>query len=599
MINSALRRAGVSLIFVLLLGGVYPVFAQVDLSGYWGNRPHEDNMARGPGLEVGEYEGYPVNAAARAKGYSWEASIYSNPERQCIPLGIMTANSGFRMWKEIDPVSQREIAWHLRLDFQAQERTIWMDGRPHPHALAPHTWQGFSTGKWVNNQLVVTTTHLKLGVIERNGIPRSDEAMTVEHFIRRGDILTVVHIVYDPVWLEEPFIQSREYALDIYARQNGSLCVPVNEIAGRPKGYVPHYLPGKNPLILEASRKYEVPEAAVRGGADTMYPEFALKMRNAARTDQRASRGQSAPINLGVKFASQPEGTLMPVEGNIYVMVGSGGNTIVQVGEQFVFVVDPPAPPQAERLVAAVAQITNKPIRYVINTHFHPDHIGGNVQLSKAGTAVGGGGGGGGPQINANDQSAPILAHENVLRRVSTPTGAQSKVPFEAWPTETYVGDDFRLFNGEAVKLVHLPRAHTDGDTIIFFQRSDVIAVGDVFSTVTYPIIDRQSGGSINGIIAALNQVIDLTTPKDRQEGGTYVVPGHGRISDQADLVEYRDMVTIIRDRIADAVKRGLTLEQIKAEQPTIDYDPRYGGSTGSWTKDMFIEAVYQDLKAK
>src|SRR5262249_9806764 len=158
--------------------------------------------------------------------------------------------------------------------------------------------------------------------------------------------------------------------------------------------------------------------------------------------------------------------------------------------------------------------------------------------------------GGGGPQLNAEGGPAPILAHENVLRRVSAPTGSQSALPFAMWPSETYIGRDFRLFNGEAVKLIHEPAAHTDGDTIVYFQRSDVIAAGDVYSTLTYPVLDRKNGGSINGIIAALNDIIDLSTPRDRQEGGTYVIPGHGRISDQADVVEYRDMVTIIRDRI-------------------------------------------------
>jgi len=571
------------------------VFAQVDLSGYWGNRPHEDNMARGPGLEVGEYEGYPLNISGRMKAYSWDGAVVANPERQCIPLSIMTANSSFRMWKDVDPISQREIAWRIRIDFQAQQRTIWMDGRPHPPENAPHTWQGFSTGKWVNNQLVVTTTHLKLNTIERNGIPRSDQATTVEHFIRRGDILTVVHIVYDPVWLEEPFIQTRDFGLELYGRPNAAFCIPVNEIANRPKGSVPHYLPGKNPLIHEATRKYSVPESATPGGAETMYPDFQAKLKSPASavvarpvTDlRRAATPDPNTANISV----------LPVQGGVYLLSGAGGNTVVQVGENYVFVVDTSVAAQAPKTVAAIRQLSDKPIRYVINTHLHLDHIGGNEIVAKAGTAIGGGGGGGGPQLAADSAPAPILAHENVLRRVGAPSGQQSEVPSALWPVETYIGDDFRLFNGEAVHLIHEPAAHTDGDTLVFFQRSDVIAAGDVYSTLTYPVIDRKNGGSINGIIAALNHIIDLCTPRDRQEGGTYVIPGHGRISDQADVVEYRDMVTIIRDRIRDMVQRGLTLEQVKAEQPTIDYDPEYGASVDSWTKDMFIEAVYQDLR--
>jgi len=195
--------------FIIASFSVVPAVAQVDLSGQWANRVHEDQPARGPGLEIGEYTGYPLNAAGRAAAEHWDAAIYANPERQCIPLGIITANTNLRISRVIDPTSQEDIAWQLHLDWQSQDRTIWMDGRPHPPTEAPHTWQGFSTGKWVGNQLVVTTTHLKQSVIERNGVPRSDAATTVEHFMRYGDILTVVHIVYDPVFLEEPFIQSR------------------------------------------------------------------------------------------------------------------------------------------------------------------------------------------------------------------------------------------------------------------------------------------------------------------------------------------------------------------------------------------------------
>jgi glyoxylase-like metal-dependent hydrolase (beta-lactamase superfamily II) len=180
---------------------------------------------------------------------------------------------------------------------------------------------------------------------------------------------------------------------------------------------------------------------------------------------------------------------------------------------------------------------------------------------------------------------------------MSAPTGSTSPVPTAAWPTETFAGKEYRLYNDEPVIVLHQPNAHSDGDTLIFFQSSNVVAAGDVYSTVTYPVIDRQRGGTINGTIAALNNLIDLCTPKHTQEGGTYVIPGRGRISDVGDVVEYRDMVTIIRDRVADGVKRGLTLDQVKAEQPSYEYDRRYGAPTDYWTKDQFIEAVYLDLR--
>ena len=433
------------LLFLTAACGVFPAFGQVDLSGYWANRPHEDNMARGPGLEVGEYEGYPLNDAGRMKALSWNGAIYSNRERQCVPLDIVTANSGFRMWKDVDPLTQEEIAWHLRIDYESQDRIIWMDGRPHPPEYAPHTFQGFSTGKWDHNQLVVTTTHLKMNMIERNGQPRSDAATIVEHLIRRGGILTVVHIVYDPVWLEQPFIQTRDFALDLYARVNPSVCQAVDEVLTRPKGYVPFYLPGKNPLVSSAITKYSVPATAVEGGAATMYPEFELKL------NAKGANATALPEMHGANLRAAPPLTLpkpiehvaaLQVEGDVYMLVGPGANTTVQIGENGVYVVDPKVESVADELIAAIRQITSKPIRYILNTNADPDHIGGNEPLASSGTALGRTGGGG-PQFTGRP-TAPIFAHENVLLRVSAPTGAKSLVPTGAWPTETYAARDFR-----------------------------------------------------------------------------------------------------------------------------------------------------------
>jgi len=194
-------------------------------------------------------------------------------------------------------------------------------------------------------------------------------------------------------------------------------------------------------------------------------------------------------------------------------------------------------------------------------------------------------------------ETAAIVAHENVLKKMSAPTGREAPAPFDAWPTETFATNEYRLFNGEGIQIVHIPAAHTDGDSLVFFRRSDVIATGDLFSTVTYPVIDRQNGGSLKGILAGLNEIIKLSIPKNKQEGGTYIIPGEGRICDQADVVEYREMVTIIRDRIADLVAQGKTLQEVLAAQPTLDYDGRYGAPTASWTKEMFIEAIYTELR--
>jgi glyoxylase-like metal-dependent hydrolase (beta-lactamase superfamily II) len=180
---------------------------------------------------------------------------------------------------------------------------------------------------------------------------------------------------------------------------------------------------------------------------------------------------------------------------------------------------------------------------------------------------------------------------------MSAKVNGQYATPAAAWPTSTFIGDDKKLyFNGEGVHIIHQPSAHTDGDSLVFFRRSDVLSAGDLFGTITYPVIDLERGGNIQGIVDALNTMLDITIPRDKQEGGTYVIPGHGRLCDEADVLEYRDMVTIIRDRIQDLVKKGMTLEQVKAARPTLDYDGRYGAKTGSWTTDMFIEAAYRNL---
>jgi len=286
------------------------------------------------------------------------------------------------------------------------------------------------------------------------------------------------------------------------------------------------------------------------------------------------------------------------VKPNVWMIAGAGGNTTIQIGDQGVLVVDTQFAQVADKLIAEINRISgNKPIRYVVNTHVHPDHVGGNERFRRTGNAIVSGNVAGDVQDN---NGAAIFAHESVLFRLLKPAGDAPAAPAGMLPTDTFFGEREEIsFNGEAVELLHQPAAHTDGDVLVFFRRSDVIATGDVYINTGYPLIDLAQGGTINGIVAALNQIIEITVPHDKQEGGTMVIPGHGRIGDEADVVEYRDMITIIRDRIQELIKKGMTLQQIRAAAPTSDYDGRYGSTSGFWTTDMFVEAAYRTLGGK
>jgi cyclase len=276
----------------------------------------------------------------------------------------------------------------------------------------------------------------------------------------------------------------------------------------------------------------------------------------------------------------------LPVAGNIYMLVGPAGNITVQTGKDGVLLVDTMTAALAPRVAAEIRKLTAKPIRYIIDTSVHPDHAGGNAALQKMGVAgaspVDGGG-------------ATLIANENVLNRMTSPVTGSKTPPLQTGlPNDEYFQPTKDLyFNGEAVVIFHEPKASTDGDSIVFFRKSDVLSVGDIFTPEQYPFIDLAQGGSVNGLIAALNHILHLTVPDHLQEGGTQVIPGHGRLCDEADVVEYRDMVTIVRDRVQDAIKKGRTLAQVKDAQLTLDYDTRYGSA------DAFVEAVYKSLGGK
>ena len=250
--------------------------AQIDLAGEWSPRYHEDLLERIPGPEMAEYQGIPINEANRRRGLSWSPALLTLPEHQCKPHPSDYAHRGpgrMRIWNEYDSDSQQLIAIHTRLRWQAPERTIWMDGRAHPPEYAAHTWQGFSTGQWDGETLIVTTTHLKQGWVRRNGLARSDLANVTEHFIRHGNYLTQIVVIDDPVYLTEPFIRSNNWVTDLHQKIDPYICDIVVEVE-RPPGFVPHYLPGMNPFTTEFSERYGLPLEGTLGGAETMYPGF-------------------------------------------------------------------------------------------------------------------------------------------------------------------------------------------------------------------------------------------------------------------------------------------------------------------------------------
>ena len=276
---------------------------------------------------------------------------------------------------------------------------------------------------------------------------------------------------------------------------------------------------------------------------------------------------------------------VIQVQPNFYMIAGAGGNIAVQIGPDGVLLVDTGTAPMSGRVLAEIRKLSNQPIRFIINTSASADHAGGNEKLGVGAPA------------------AVIIGSENLLNRMSAPTGKQAAFPLAAWPTDTFfLKQKPMYFNREGIQIVAQPGAGTDANSIVFFRRSDVIVAGDIMDSTRFPVIDTEKGGDIQKEIDALNQIIEMAIPSIPlvwQEGGTRVIPGHGWVSEQADVVEYRDMVTIIRDRVQDLIRKGMTLEQVKAANPAQGYRRQYGADFGPWTTDMFVEAIYKSLSAK
>ena len=326
-----------------------------------------------------------------------------------------------------------------------------------------------------------------------------------------------------------------------------------------------------------------------------------LCLLGAERVYTQANQNRAAQPAWPPKLSAPAPGEIevLPVQGNVYMLAGAGGNITVQVGDQGILMVDTGIASMSDKVLAAVASISRKPLRYIVNTNERTDYTGGNGKIAATGeivpfrepnyTA--------GPQGALETHRASVISFLTVFHRMAAATGQTPARSEDDWPDNTYSTPQKRLyFNNEPVVIMHVP-ANTDGNSIVLFRKSDVVSTGSLFDLTEYPIIDLKAGGSIQAMVDGLNRVIDTTVPAANAAGGTLVVPGHGRISDHADVTYYRDMVSIIRDRMQDMIKRGMTLDQVKAARPTRDYDARYGRQTGAWTTDMFVEAAYQSLK--
>ena len=314
------------------------------------------------------------------------------------------------------------------------------------------------------------------------------------------------------------------------------------------------------------------------GSTQLLYPQ---ETQNRSR--QNAGNKEDQKKTEGIE--------LLHVQGSVSMLAGAGGNITVQAGNDGIVLVDSGLATMTDKVLQAIRPLSKKQITYVINTEDKSDHVGGNASIAQTGRPLAIG--------RASGANVMIIAFNTVLDRMSAPSGQGAPTSEKGWPNDTYSTPQKNLyFNGEAIQVFHQPGT-TDGNSIVFFRHSDVISTGDILDPTEYPIIDLKSGGSLQAVIDALFRIKQMAVPADHQEGGTMLIPGHGRVCDVADLDVYHQMLVIIRDRLQDMIKRGMTLEQVKAAKPTRDYDPIYGSTTGNWTTDMFVEAAYQSLSAK
>jgi cyclase len=602
---------------VILLAAQFGPPSPPDLTGTWRWISQEDERDRAPGAYPGDYRGLPLNDAARMRADTYDEEWNStSPLNQCRSRGPTyqpKALDNMQIDKEVDPITRKLVAYRVSYWKTPGERMIWLDSREPPSPYAKHSWDGFSSGKFQGDTLEITTTHLKDSFIRRNGVPSSFRATVIEQVSLEEPYLEWTFTVIDPDYLTEPLVRSATYVRDTTQQLPVYPCQPEEYQPGA-KYRMPHYLLGENPYLTESAVKYKTPLEAARGGAETMYPEWqAGGKKLVPPSAQFALRPvyKDASTRIAELADAQPKRSptfentdVIHVAGNVYMISGAGGNIAVSAGGDGVVMVDSGAAPATAKVLATLREINRnlKPaelpdsasrfsdtwqathaapglaIRMIINTNDNPDHIGGNANIQKSSV------------FRPIGTSQAIFAHEKVQNRMLDAGGGV--------PDATYISDKYtlyRFFNNQAIQLFHMNDATTDGDTAVFFRRSDVIVTGDVYNSDIYPPIDVDRGGTIDGEIEALNKLVDMSVTEFMAQGGTMIVPGHGWISDASDVGYYRDMLMVIRDRIQDMIKKGMALEQVKAAKPTMDYDPEYGRQPGVTAK--FVEAVYRSLK--
>ncbi len=633
-------RSGIAggAVFLLFAGGQF-VLAQggkgagspTDISGTWRKIGQEDTHERGSGPDPGEYWGLPLNDAARMRADTYnEEWVSTSYILQCRPHPTGYQPLGpdpMRIEQMTNPINRQLVAYRISYDENPGDRMIWLDGRPALSPLAVHTWEGFSKGHFKGDTLIIESTHMKEAFHRRNGVPSSFRATTIEHVSLDEPYLTWVVTTYDDDYLTEPVVRSVTYIRAPNVQIPPYPCAAQQEeIGADADSYrVPNYFMGENQYLTEVAVKYKTPLEGVRGGAETTYPEWrakglALKPPTAQYTLKPTYTDASSKI--AERAAAQPKRAptydkvdYVHAAGNVYMISGAGGNIAASAGGDGVLLVDSGADQAVPKVIAAINAITKEiqpparpdaaspfadtwqathafpstVIRTIINTSPIADHVGGNAKIRDSAEfhALG--------VLGEEEQGSEIiLAQENAAKRIG-----EMGLPDDGVPTNTFFSKHYnmhRFFNDQAVQVTYMPNALTDGDSIVFFRRSDVIATGDIYIADQYPPIDVEKGGSINGEITALNNVFDMCVTEFMSQGGTMIIPGHGWLSDAADLGYYRDMLTVVRERIQKMIDAKMTLAQVQAAKPTMDYDPEYGREPGVTAK--FVDAVYKSLTA-